>query len=79
MIRGGGSRASEWALALVSVAAGLLFFTSLGTLWPLADTQLSGSRDDMRRRARAHLETLGFDLEGYRAANRVSVATESLD
>ena len=78
-MRGGGSRASEWTLALVCVAAGLLFFTSLGTLWPLADTELSVSREQMRRRARAHLETLGFDLEGYRAANRVSVATEPLD
>jgi hypothetical protein len=76
---GSGAPRFGWALTALCLAAGLLFFASLGELWPLADADLTVPRASLRERAREHLESLGFDLEGYRAASRIEVDTEALD
>ena len=72
-------RARGWLLLLVSLAAGALFFGSLHLLWPLVDTDLTRPADEVRAEARRHLESLGFDLDGYRAASRLRIDGAVLD
>jgi len=77
MRRGGGP--IPWALGLLSVAAGVWFFTSLDRLWPLAETDLVVPAAELRQSARQFLEVRGFDMEGYRAASMLTVDTAALD
>ena len=68
-----------WVLAIVSIAAGAFFFTSLGRLWPLADLELLAPSAGLRAQAREFLERRGFDLEGYRSASALTVDTRGLN
>ena len=68
-----------WVLAIVCIAAGALFFASLGRLWPLADLELLAPSAELREQAREFLEQQGFDLEGYRSASALTVDTRALD
>jgi membrane protease YdiL (CAAX protease family) len=75
----GPGRLSEWALAVLCVAAGAFFFASLGDLWPLADADLTASPERLRTAAREFLGSRGFDLTGHHAARRLVVETPVLD
>jgi hypothetical protein len=70
-----------WPLAL---AAGLLFFSSLGRLWPLAATDLTVPRDTLVRRAARVLEARrllpsGRTVADYVRATQLDVDEPALD
>ena len=69
----------RWLSILVALGAGAIFFSSLHLLWPLVDTELTRPAAEVRDEARRHLESLGFDLTGYRAASRLRVDSAVLD
>ena len=66
-------RAVETAIAVVALAAGVWFFLSLGTLWPLARMDLVVDSAQLEQQARELLIGRGFDVDGYRAASAVTV------
>ena len=66
-------------LAIVAIAAGLLLFSSLDRLWPLADLDLNYPHQRLEEQARAFLTEEGFDLEGYRSASILSLDAAALD
>ncbi len=72
-------RRSEWPFVLLALAAGLLFFTTLGRLWPLARIDLVAAPEVMQEQARQFLIGQGFDLDGYRSASSLTVDTRALD
>lgn len=69
----------ERALFLLCLAAGALFFTSLGELWPLAAVDLVVPARELRAQARSFLEAQGHDLTGYRSASLLLVQADTLD
>lgn len=72
-------RADLWLL-LVAAACGVLFVASLGSIWPLVDTDLNADGTALERGARVFLaEERGFDLDGYRSASRMWVNGPALD
>src|SRR5262245_23769811 len=70
---------SDLGLLAAAIAGGVLFFASLGTLWPLADTDLIAPPGTLEEQARALLAGRGEDLAGFRAASSLDVDTEALD
>jgi hypothetical protein len=70
---------SDLGLALAGLAAGALFFLSLGRLWPLAAMDLNVPRRELEARARSFLEGRGFDLEGYRSVAVLGIDRPALD
>jgi len=73
------SRSHEWAVIALCLVAGLFFFASLGNLWPLADADLVLPAERVQARGRAFLESIGFDLTGYRSASRIVVDKAALN
>ncbi len=63
----------------VCLLAGLLFFTSLDRLWPLAAIDLAMPREQLRDQAAACLRSRGFNLEGFRSSSRLVVDGAALD
>ena len=68
----------RWLLPL-AVVAGLVFVSSLGRLWPLADADLTVPRDRLASSAREALASKGFELSGYTAATALSVDDSALE
>lgn len=68
----------RWLLPL-AIVAGLLFFGSLGRLWPLARTDLTVPPNNLAARAREVLSSRGFDVDGYTAATQLDVDGGALD
>lgn len=66
-------------LLFVAIAAGALFFLSLGRLWPLAELDLHVPREALVERARATLEQAGFDVSEHRAESALRVDAFALD
>lgn len=66
-------------LALAGLVAGALFFASLGTLWPLLDTDLTADRALLADRARSFLERRGYDLGDHRSGSWLGVEEDALD
>lgn len=69
----------EWVVAVLGLGAGVLFFLSLGRLWPLVDLDLVRDRQTVETRARQFLRARGFDLDGYRSSSALVVASSTLD
>jgi len=69
----------EWFFRFLALAAGVLFFFSLGKLWPLADVDLHRSRPELVEEARGHLQRLGFQMDGFHVESRLRLETSSLD
>ena len=67
-----GSRPAGWKgdllLLVVALLAGVLFFTHLGDLWPLARIDVTVDREALEARAREELKARGLDTAGFRAA-----------
>jgi membrane protease YdiL (CAAX protease family) len=70
---------SDLGLAVLASAGAALFFSSLGTLWPLARTDLTVPPWALEERARSFLAARGEDLSGFAAASALDVDTEVLD
>jgi hypothetical protein len=68
----------RWLIPLALVA-GLVFFSSLGRLWPLADADLTVPSARLDARARQALAERGFDPTGYTWASALDVDERSLD
>jgi len=68
-----------WPLALLCLAAGVLFFASLDRLWPLANLDLNVDRDVVIEQARDHLRSRGFEVADLRAIGRINVNGPALD
>lgn len=66
-------------LLLAAIAAGAVFFLSLGRLWPLADMDLHVPREALVERARATLERAGVDVSEHRAEAALRVDAFALD
>lgn len=71
-------RADLWLL-VAAVAGGILFFTSLHHLWPLAAIDVNAPPERVISRARAFLEKEHLPSAGYAAASRLIVDAEALD
>lgn len=69
----------DLVLAVTAIVGAALFFTSVGTLWPLADVDLTRDRDDLVETARSLVESAGYDLSGYRASSRISIDPPALE
>jgi membrane protease YdiL (CAAX protease family) len=69
----------ELLVAATCLVAGIAFFVSLDRLWPLADVELTASHARLSTLARELLSSQGFDLDGYRDASGLTVATSVLD
>lgn len=74
----------DWWLWPIAAAAGLLFFTSLGRLWPLAATDLTVPRATLEARAERvlvarRLMPAGRVRADYQAASQVAVDEAALD
>lgn len=69
----------EAGLLVVAIAAGWLFFSSLGRLWPLVGANLVVPAHDQERTARTFLAGQGFDLRGYVGAGALVVDEAGLD
>ena len=68
----------------MAAVAGLLFFLSLGRLWPLAATDLTVPRSIVQSRAEQALRSLGIGdpadaRRRYTAATRIAVDEAALD
>jgi len=72
-------RRKNLILLTVAVAAGALFFSHLGELWPLARVDLLADRGELVAEARRDLAERGLDATGYRAASRLVVDDAALD
>ncbi len=70
---------SDLALAAAALLGGVLFFSSLGSLWPLARMDLDVPRASLEARARGALQAAGVSTEGYDAASELTVDDEVLD
>ncbi len=70
---------SDLALAAAALLGGLIFFSSLGALWPLARMRLDVPRAALEARARAALAAAGIATEGYEAATELTVDEQVLD
>jgi membrane protease YdiL (CAAX protease family) len=66
-------------MVLVCLAAGAFFFSSLDSLWPLVDLDLTIAPSSLRDGARAFLVRMGHDVAGYRSASGLGLDTEALD
>jgi len=69
----------DLGLVVVALAAGALFFGSLGRLWPLAPMDLVAPADTLEHEAREFLGERGFDMTSFSAAEWLRVDTEALD
>lgn len=78
-----GSRPAGWKgdllLLVVALLAGVLFFTHLGDLWPLARIDVTADREALEARAREGLKARGLDTADFRAASRLVVDDAALD
>ncbi len=72
-------KARDLKLLAVALLAGILFFSSLHRLWPLADANLMVPAPVRERRAREFLQGQGFDLRGHAAASKITVEESALD
>lgn len=70
---------SEVWLLLVALASGILFFTSLDNLWPLAPVPLHIPKATLEQSARAHLESHGISTYGFFAEVGFSVDDNMLE
>jgi hypothetical protein len=66
-------------LAAAAALAGVVFFSSLGWLWPLANADLNAPRDELTRRAREALAARGFDAGAYDAAVALTFDDAAVD
>jgi hypothetical protein len=66
-------------LAVAATVAGVAFFSSLGWLWPLADTDLNAPRDGLERKARDTIAVRGFDAGGYEATSALALDDSAVD
>ncbi len=64
---------------LISIILGTCFFSSLGILWPLAETDLNCSSTKIRSKTDAFLKEKGFDLKGYQVVSYLDVDESALD
>src|SRR4051812_34617334 len=69
----------DLGLLAVALAAGALFFASLGRLWPLAPADLTASRDALATRAIGRLGERGLDVSDYTRASELSVDEAALN
>lgn len=72
------TRSDLWLL-LAAIAGGVLFFSSLHHLWPLAAADVNAPPSREVARARAFLVQEGFDVTHHNAASRLVVDDEALD
>jgi hypothetical protein len=70
---------SDLVLAAVAVAAGALFFASLGRLWPLAQMDLHVPDGELQAAARDFLVESGFPVGGHDAESALRVDPLLLD
>ena len=70
---------SEAAFTLVACVAGVIFFASLGRIWPQARVDLEVDRDWLVTNARQFLTEQGFDMTGFRGQSRLQVDERVLD
>ncbi|HUF78532.1 MAG TPA: CPBP family intramembrane glutamic endopeptidase [Thermoanaerobaculia bacterium] len=70
---------SDLVLAAVAGAAGVLFFVSLGRLWPLAEMDLHVSDEALEAKARELLLESGFEVELHDAESALRVDPLVLD
>jgi len=70
---------SDLVLAAVAVVAGVLFFSHLGDLWPLAHFDVTADRGAIEATARRGLAERGLDVAGFRSACRLVVDRRALD
>jgi hypothetical protein len=71
-------RSDLWLL-LAALAAGAVFFLSLGSLWPLARIDLHVPRPALEAKARETLEEAGFDVSEHQAESALRVDSFALD
>ncbi|HEX6198804.1 MAG TPA: hypothetical protein VF150_00955, partial [Thermoanaerobaculia bacterium] len=72
------SRSDLWLL-LAALLAGVVFFLSLGSLWPLARIDLHVPRAALEAKARETLERAGIDVSEHRAESALRVDAFALD
>ena len=65
-------------LALSSLA-GIWFFYSLNSIWPLADVSLHIPSSQLESQARAFLIENGFEMTGYHTSSRLRVESDVMD
>jgi hypothetical protein len=73
------SRAADLWLLLAALAGGVVFFLSLGSLWPLARIDLHVPRPALEAKARETLERAGVDVSEHRAESALRVDAFALD
>lgn len=66
-------------LLLIALLSGAFFFSSVGQIWPLLETDLTPKRDELTARASAHLQANGVPTDRYQSATRLRVDEELLD
>lgn len=69
----------EIVIAVVACVVGVWFFSSLGRLWPLADTNLNVPRPVLDKQARDCLAAHGFDPSDFSSVSYLAVSTNALD
>ncbi|HUO85226.1 MAG TPA: type II CAAX endopeptidase family protein [Thermoanaerobaculia bacterium] len=70
---------SDLVLLLVAVIGGVLFFSSLDRLWPLADIDLQVPPEKIEQVSRTFLIAQGIEVREHVAASRLEVDEELLD
>ncbi len=70
---------ADLALLAAALLGGALFFSSLGSLWPLARMNVNVPRAALEARARKALRAAGLSAQGYEAATELTVDDEVLD
>lgn len=70
---------SDLLLALAALAGGIVFFSSLGRLWPLAATDLHVPHGVLEAKARMVLAEAGFEVSGHVAESALKVDSALLD
>lgn len=64
---------------LAAIAGGLLFWTQIGYLWPLASTELLPDPDYLAAQASSFVAGRGVDLHGYSSASLMFADEEALE
>ncbi len=72
-------RRSDSLLVVLALAGGVLFFASLGRIWPLARADLTVRPAEVERRARSFLAERGRRIDTFDSATRLAVDDAALD
>lgn len=72
-------RGGDGLLLLAAIVGGALFFTSLGTIWPLARTDLTRPAAALQAHARSFLTQRGQAVDRFDAATWIGTDDKALD